>query len=366
MDSLISEENEQDPRWMERIQLYILRGHKQKALNYLEKIIGSFLPLFPDDKQVMKDRRIAWLTRIDLLRQMGKSPEALAWICLECELNPENIEAQALKRRMLNILNLTDAPTNSLSQVKLQGKFAWKGVAGMRLLKAQLERDVLLPFLEKELYSLYKIPLPNGILLYGPPGCGKTFVSRKLAKEIGFHFLDIRPSDIASPYVHGTQGLIGKIFETALENAPTMMFFDELDGFVPSRKDTTVGHHYRAEVNEFLTQLDNSAERGLLIIGATNYLENIDEAILRPGRFDKRIYIGPPDIEAREELLRQYMEERPADVIDYVALAQQSNGLTPAELRLVVDEAARNALTDRASITTKYLLLEIQHLITSM
>lgn len=84
---------------MEKVQLFILRGQKQKALNYLEKIIGSFLPLFPDDKQVLKDRRIAWLTRIDLLRQMGKAPEALAWICLECELNPDNIEAQALKRR---------------------------------------------------------------------------------------------------------------------------------------------------------------------------------------------------------------------------------------------------------------------------
>lgn len=350
---------------MEKVQLLILRGQKQKALNYLEKVIGSFLPLFPDDKQVLKDRRIAWLTRIDLLRQMGKAAEALAWICLECELNPDNIEAQALKRRMLNVLNLAESPSSPRLEVTSEGKFAWKGVAGMRLLKAQLERDVLLPFLERELYELYKVPLPNGILLYGPPGCGKTYISRKLAEEIGFHFIDIKPSDIASPYVHGTQGLIGKMFETALEHAPTMMFFDELDGLVPSRKDGTVGHHYRAEVNEFLTQLDNSAERGLLIVGATNYLESIDDAVLRPGRFDKKIYVGPPDIEAREDLLRQYMAGRPADTIDYLSLAQHANGLTPAELRLIVDEAARTALTDRVSISTKHLLAEIQHLITN-
>lgn len=348
---------------MEKVQLLVLRGQKQKALNYLEKIIGSFLPLFPDDQQVLKDRRIAWLARIDLLRQMGKASEALAWICLECELNPNNIEAQALKRRMLSALNLSESRSNSVVRPLSRGRFLWKGVAGMRLLKAQLERDVLLPLLERDLYELYKVPLPNGILLYGPPGCGKTFVSKRLAEEIGFHFIDVKPSDIASPYVHGTQGLIGRLFETALEHAPTMIVFDELDGLVPSRKDGTLGHHYRAEVNEFLAQLDNSSERGLLIVGATNYLESIDDAVLRPGRFDKKIYVGPPDIEAREDMLRQYMTGRPCGTIDYIALAQKAAGLTPAELRLVTDEAARIALTNRESIGTEHLLAEVHQLI---
>jgi len=363
VDDITNEKENSNPRWMQRIQLYILRGQKQKALNNLEKIVGSFLPLFPDDEEVMKQRRIAWLTRIDLLRQWGKYPEALAWICLECELNPGNVEAQALKRRMLTALNLTHASKVSASPPKTHGQFEWKGVAGMRLLKAQLERDVLLPFLEKDLYELYKVPLPNGILLYGPPGCGKTYIVRKLAEELDFYFLEIKPGDIASPYVHGTQKLITTTFETATENAPSLLFLDEIDALVPSRKGFDLGHHYRAEVNEFLTRLDNAGDRSILVIGATNLLENIDNAVLRPGRFDKKIYVGPPDLEAREELLRNCVSGRPVSNVDYLTLAQRSNGLTPAQLRLAVDEAARSALSDRVSISTSHLLTEIATLV---
>lgn len=357
-EKTLQKEESRHPKWMDRVQLYLLRGRKQKALNYLEKIIGSFLPLFPDDKEVMQTRRLAWMTRIDILREWGKDPEALAWICLECELNQDNIEAQALRRRMMNTLNLAHQLGTSTTPLRSYGRFEWKGVAGMRLLKAQLEREVLLPVLEKDLYELYKVPLPNGILLYGPPGCGKTYIARKLAHELGYFFLDIKPSDLASPWVHGGQELIGKTFKQALENAPTVLLFDEIDALVPSRKDLMT-HHYRAEVNEFLAQLDNASERGILIIGTTNYMESIDDAVLRPGRFDKIVHVGNPDLEAREELLRLFMAGRPADSIDYLSLAQSCNGLTPAELRLTVDDAARSALSNRVLISNEHLQAQI-------
>lgn len=142
-----------------------------------------------------------------------------------------------------------------------QKKSSWKDVAGMNELKAIFERDVIALFKKPELYERYKIPLPNGVILYGPPGCGKTFIARKLADEIDFNFMEISPADIGSIYVHGTQIEIKKVFEEAKKNSPTLLFIDEIEALVPNRKRSDISHHYKTEVNEFLTQLDQCGEK---------------------------------------------------------------------------------------------------------
>jgi transitional endoplasmic reticulum ATPase len=225
----------------------------------------------------------------------------------------------------------------------------------MRRLKAILERDVLLPMLEPELYKQYRISLPNGILLHGPPGCGKTFVAEKLGEILDFTFVQIKPSDLGSIYVHGTQEKIGQLFEEARNNRPSLLFFDELDALLPSRGGQ-VSHHYAAEVNEFLTQLNKAADRGILVIGATNRLDGIDPAALRPGRFDKKIYVGLPDLEARVELLKMYLTDRPQESMDIVMLARESDGYTCAELEHIINEAARRALDSRRSICSEDIM----------
>jgi transitional endoplasmic reticulum ATPase len=186
-------------------------------------------------------------------------------------------------------------------------------------LKAKLERDVILSLRYPEEARRYGIPLPNGILLYGPPGCGKTFIGRKIAEKLDFNFLEIKPGDLASTYVHGTQEKIKQVFEEAAKNAPSVLFFDELDAFTPKRQ--AAGHHYSAEVDEFLVRLNNCSNDGVLVIGATNHADRIDDAVLRPGRMDMHYFVGLPDYSARTELFKHHLSSRPCARLDFNHLA---------------------------------------------
>lgn len=343
---------------MNKLERYLASGQKTRALQLLDKAIEFDMPLFKDDPAIQEERRFAWLYRIELLREWGRLPEALAWTCLECELNPGNVAAQALKERLKKALNLrvkSIATTPKGSHQKPVESF-WTGVAGMREVKAILERDVILPLQEPELYKRFRLDLPNGVLLCGPPGCGKTFIARKLAEILKFEFMEVKPSDLASIYVHGGQKKIGALFARAREKAPTLIFFDELDGLVPSRGGDSVGHHYSAEVNEFLVQWNECWKSKVLIIAATNILEKVDPALLRHGRIDKKVFIGPPDFEARVEILKLYMYERPQRDINWIKIAEECPLYTISELEHVVNEAARMALEDRRPITEEDIL----------
>ena len=241
-----------------------------------------------------------------------------------------------------------------------KGKLAKTGngfadVAGMRELKAQLQRDVIDLLREPEKYRRYGISLPNGMLLYGPPGCGKTFFAKKLAEEVGFNFIVRTPSDLKSRYVNATQENIAAMFKEAGENAPTIIFIDEINELLPKRNGDA--HEMsRSAVNEMLAQMDRTGERGIFVIGATNLPDEIDEAMLRTGRLEKRIYVGPPDEEARKEMFEMYLKDRYTDFgIDYEHLAMLTKGYVSSDIRYLVDEAARLALSRNEKITMKLL-----------
>ena len=355
MENLFTQETTKSlPSHLQRL---LLQGRKADALKLLEKQIEDDGGLFQFESGFQENRRLGWLLRIDLLREWGRLSEALAWTCLECEINPTNVTALALKEQLKRQLKLVPPKANhTKASSGLQPTLNWDGVAGMRELKAIFERDIILPLREPELYKRYKVSLPNGVLLYGPPGCGKTFIARKLSQVLNYNFKEIKPSDLASIYVHGTQEKIGQLFADAKAMAPCMLFLDEIEALVPNRSGGGIGHHYQAEVNEFLVHLNECEKNKILVIGATNLPDLIDPAVRRPGRLDKKIFVAPPDLEARGEALKLYMKDRPQTEIEFIHLAEQTECYTFAEIELVVNEAAREALGIRKPISTEILL----------
>jgi transitional endoplasmic reticulum ATPase len=228
-------------------------------------------------------------------------------------------------------------------------------IAGMNALKEQLQAEVIDALHNPQEYARYGVSIPNGMLLYGPPGCGKTFFAKHFAEEVGFNFMLIKPSSLKSRFVNATQENIAQMFQDAEENAPTIIFIDEINELVPNR-DSDVHEMARSAVNEMLAQMDRTGEKGIFIIGATNYPDMIDPAILRAGRLDKKYYIGVPDLEARRLLFELYLKSRPYDFgIDYERLASLTENYVSADIELIVNDASRKALRQKSKITMALL-----------
>lgn len=231
----------------------------------------------------------------------------------------------------------------------------FSAIAGMHELKEQMQVEVIDALHNPEEYAKYGLTIPNGMLLYGPPGCGKTFFAKHFAEEVGFNFMFVKPSSLKSRFVNATQENIAQMFKDAEENAPTIIFIDEMNELVPNR-DSDVHEMARSAVNEMLAQMDRTGEKGIFIIGATNYPNMIDPAILRAGRLDKKYYIGTPDFEARKLMFQLYLKYRPYDFgIDYDKLAQLTDNYVSSDIEMIINDASRFALRQRSKITMAIL-----------
>jgi transitional endoplasmic reticulum ATPase len=258
-------------------------------------------------------------------------------------------------------LELTqDSTTNNSSNKIIQEIKTGQGfsaIAGMDELKETIRLDVIEALNDKEKYAEYGLTIPNGMLLYGPPGCGKTFFAERMAEEIGFNFYQIKPSDIQSKWVNASQENIKNLFEEARQNAPSIIFIDELDAVVPNRDNSNINHMNTSAVNEFLAQMNNCGDDGIFIIGATNRPKAIDPAILRAGRLDKLIYLPPPDYKARCLMFKLYLEKRPREIgLDYSILAESTENYVSSDIKFLCDEASRKALKMNCRISKQIVL----------
>ena len=252
----------------------------------------------------------------------------------------------------------TIPPGQQKSQKKNGGGFA--DIVGMQQLKDQLKNEVIDLINDPEGAKLYNISMPNGMLLYGPPGCGKTFFAEKFAEETQFNYKYINPSDLGSIYIHGAQEKISKLFDEARKNAPFVICLDEVSSLFPKRD--TAREHQVGEVDEFLTQINNCGQDGVFVIATTNFPQNIDEALLRAGRLGIKIYVSPPDYEARKGLFEMYVNKIPKDFgIDFDELAKLTENFVTSDIRAIVEAVAHECRKSRSRITMGMLIDKIKN-----
>jgi SpoVK/Ycf46/Vps4 family AAA+-type ATPase len=220
-------------------------------------------------------------------------------------------------------------------------------VAGMTEVKKRLEAAFLAPMRNPELRKLYGKSLRGGLLLYGPPGCGKTFIARAVAGELGARFITVSFADLIDMFVGRSERNIHELFQVARRNAPCVLFLDEVDA-IGQKRSQLRNTPMRSAVNQLLLELDDVASdnSGVFLLAATNHPWDVDSALRRPGRFDRTLLVLPPDGPAREGVFRFHLRERPVGGIDLARLSRLTDGYSGADIAHICETAAERALLD--------------------
>ncbi|KAF0842498.1 ATP-binding protein [Nocardia caishijiensis] len=226
--------------------------------------------------------------------------------------------------------------------------FGLADVGGMDEVKRQLDLTLLGPLRNPELAKAFGTSARGGLLLYGPPGCGKTFIASAVAGELGANFYPIEIADILDIYTGSSERNVHSIFEMARRNAPCVLFLDEVDALGHKRSQMHGSSAMRTVVNQLLTEMDSAthSNEGVFVLGATNHPWDVDVALRRPGRFDRMIFVGLPDAAARRSILHYHLRDRPIAGIDLSALAAHTEGLSGADLAHICTSATQLAMAD--------------------
>ncbi|ADG78370.1 AAA ATPase central domain protein OS=Tsukamurella paurometabola (strain ATCC 8368 / DSM / CCUG 35730 / CIP 100753 / JCM 10117 / KCTC 9821 / NBRC 16120 /NCIMB 702349 / NCTC 13040) OX=521096 GN=Tpau_1752 PE=3 SV=1 [Tsukamurella paurometabola] len=253
----------------------------------------------------------------------------------------------------------SDAGADGLWQVDDPDGLRLADVGGMQDVKDRLEAAFLAPMRNPELRRLYGKSLRGGMLLYGPPGCGKTFLARAVAGELGAGFLSVTISDILDQWLGNSEKNLHEIFATARAQAPCVIMFDELDaiGGKRSRHQSTT---MRTVINQLLIELDGvdsaTANEGVFVLAATNTPWDVDLALRRPGRLDRMVLVTPPDAPARAAIIDYHLRERPIERVDIGALVRRTEGYSGADIAHVCESASEMALLDSVRTGTPRMI----------
>lgn len=228
-----------------------------------------------------------------------------------------------------------------------RGRVNFDAVGGMEELKEEIRLKIIYPLQHPELYKAYGRKAGGGILIFGPPGCGKTLMLRAVAGEVGCNYFAIGLHEIFDPYFGSSERNLHQVFETARANSPCVLVFDELDSLAVDRRHLRESQ-MRNLVNQFLFELDGlrSDNSRILVIGATNAPWQLDPAFRRPGRFDQTIFVPPPDLPARAQIIELLARDKPISQLNVEEIAKATKGFTGADLKWVFDRAAELALSE--------------------
>lgn len=240
-----------------------------------------------------------------------------------------------------------DDEEDNLTMFMQKPDITFADVSGMEHVKKEIDVKIIRPMQHPELYKAYGKKTGGSILLYGPPGCGKTMIAKATAGQVNARFINVGLNEILDMYLGNSEKNLHRIFEYARANTPCVLFFDEIDAIGANRNDMKQSAG-RQLINQFLQELDGVEydNSGILILGATNTPWHMDPAFRRPGRFDRMIFVPPPDQPARTAMLQKKLQNKPVEQVDYESVSKQIPEFSGADIEAVIDMAVEAKLEE--------------------
>jgi SpoVK/Ycf46/Vps4 family AAA+-type ATPase len=334
-------------------------GENEEALDQYVVLLDQ--QGLPDDQFVPVGELAAANGRLALLRNLLEAARQQGVVEGTGRLQ-QLVDGMIAERSGVRIKVGPEEDQDPLSADAVKETTTFDQVGGMDEIKRVIHRMVILPLSRPELYEKYGRKSGGGVMLYGPPGCGKTLLARATAGECGLPFINVRIEDVMDPYLGVSERNLHAAFERARANGPCVLFLDELDALAFARHKHG-GSEARRLVDVLLQELDaiGSENDGLLVLAATNAPWDVDEAMLRPGRFDRVIFVPPPDEPARADILTVLTKDVPADGLDLKALAAQTPMFSGADLRALIERGVDKVI-DEALTSGGEPPLDMRHL----